>query len=126
MGAEPVGVGAASGYNLSMTRQLEAIYEAGVLRPLEPLPFADHQHVIVTVTDEAPDSSVVNHRGQELEWVRTHRDEYAGQWLALDGDQLIAAGSNAGAVLEEARSKGVLRPFLVHVPELDDVPFGGW
>jgi predicted DNA-binding antitoxin AbrB/MazE fold protein len=35
-----------------MTKQLEVVYESGVLRPLEPLPFAEQQHLVVTVTDE--------------------------------------------------------------------------
>ena len=38
-----------------MTRQIEAMYENGVLRPLAPLPLAEHQRVTVTVTlDSAP------------------------------------------------------------------------
>ena len=35
-----------------MTRSLQAIYEKGVLRPLEPLPFSEHQRVTVTVSDQ--------------------------------------------------------------------------
>ena len=34
-----------------MTRQVEAVYENGVLRPLEPLPLKEHQRVSVTVSD---------------------------------------------------------------------------
>jgi len=34
-----------------MTRSLQAIYEKGVLRPLEPLELKEHQQVTVTVTD---------------------------------------------------------------------------
>ncbi|HKB02755.1 MAG TPA: antitoxin family protein [Gemmataceae bacterium] len=34
-----------------MTRRLQAIYERGVLRPLEPLALAEHQQVTVTVSD---------------------------------------------------------------------------
>lgn len=35
-----------------MTRSLKAIYEKGVLRPLEPLVLKEHQQVTVTVSDE--------------------------------------------------------------------------
>src|SRR5207244_11916829 len=38
-----------------MTRSLQAVYEKGVLRPLEPLPFKEHEEVTVTVTDEEED-----------------------------------------------------------------------
>lgn len=34
-----------------MNRQVEAVYENGVLRPLEPLPLREHQRVSVTVSD---------------------------------------------------------------------------
>lgn len=34
-----------------MTRSLQAVYEKGVLRPLEPLPFQEQQQVTVTVSD---------------------------------------------------------------------------
>jgi predicted DNA-binding antitoxin AbrB/MazE fold protein len=38
----------------TMTRNLQAIYEKGVLRPLEPLDLREHQLVTVAITDEAP------------------------------------------------------------------------
>ena len=34
-----------------MSKQLEAVYENGVLRPLQPLALADQQHVMVTVDE---------------------------------------------------------------------------
>jgi predicted DNA-binding antitoxin AbrB/MazE fold protein len=34
-----------------MTRQVQAVYENGVLRPLEPLPLEEHQEVSVTISD---------------------------------------------------------------------------
>lgn len=37
-----------------MTREIEAIYEDGVLRPLEPFPLAQSQRVRVTVTGSSP------------------------------------------------------------------------
>jgi predicted DNA-binding antitoxin AbrB/MazE fold protein len=36
-----------------MTKNLQAIYEKGVLRPLEPLDLSEHQLVTVILTDEA-------------------------------------------------------------------------
>ena len=33
-----------------MTKQVEAVYENGVLRPLEPLPLREHQLVTVLIT----------------------------------------------------------------------------
>jgi len=36
-----------------MEKRLQAVYENGVLRPLEPLPLKEHQQVTVTVSDPA-------------------------------------------------------------------------
>ena len=45
-----------------MTRQIEAVYENGVLRPLEPLPLKEHQKVSVTVSDaEDPLASMMDY-----------------------------------------------------------------
>ncbi len=38
-----------------MTREVEAVYENGLLRLLEPLPLAEHQHVEVTVSEVPSD-----------------------------------------------------------------------
>ena len=38
-----------------MAKTLEAIYENGLLRPLEPLLLKEHQQVTVTITDEITD-----------------------------------------------------------------------
>jgi predicted DNA-binding antitoxin AbrB/MazE fold protein len=35
-----------------MTRSLQAVFEKGVLRPLEPLPLKVHQQVTLTVSDQ--------------------------------------------------------------------------
>ena len=34
-----------------MTKQVEAVYENGILRPLEPLPLEEHQRVTVVITE---------------------------------------------------------------------------
>jgi predicted DNA-binding antitoxin AbrB/MazE fold protein len=38
-----------------VSKQLEAVYENGVLRPLEPLNLDEHQQVTVTVADVSDD-----------------------------------------------------------------------
>ena len=35
-----------------MSKQIEAIYENGVLRPLEPLSLDEHQRVTITIAEE--------------------------------------------------------------------------
>lgn len=45
-------------------------------------------------------------------WIKEHFDEYEGQWVALDGNRLLAHGSSPREVLEEAVKCGVPNPFL--------------
>ena len=35
-----------------MSKQIEAIYENGVLRPIEPLSLDEHQRVTITIADD--------------------------------------------------------------------------
>jgi len=109
-----------------MTKQLEVVYESGVLRPLEPLPFAERQNLVVTVTDELRPNSAFNAREREQEWLRLNGPRYAGQWVAIEGDKLVSHGANAKAVLQQARAAGVQQPLLMHIPKETPLPFGGW
>lgn len=44
---------------MGMSTQLEAVYENGVFRPLQPIQLAEHQRVTVTVDAETADCSGV-------------------------------------------------------------------
>jgi hypothetical protein len=106
-----------------MVQQLEAVFEHGVLRPLQPLSLEERQHVLVTVTElphkpvPVPDAPVDPHRVQEQEWIRLNGSEYRGQWVALQGSELIGHGLKGRAVYDEAHARGVQRPLLVHIPD---------
>lgn len=108
-----------------MVQQLEAVFEDGILRPLEPLSLDEKQHVLLTITD-IPAACRVSERKAEQEWLRLHSGEYSGQWVALNGDVLLSHGANARAVRDEARAKGVHLPLLVHIPDEPGQPSAGW
>jgi predicted DNA-binding antitoxin AbrB/MazE fold protein len=113
-----------------MAIHFEAVYEQGVLRPLEPLALAEHQRVHVTVDERKrplswesahqPDNSRA-----ELEWLASESRHYTGEWVALDGKRLVAHGPKLAAVKAAAQAAGVSRPFFASMPD-DDLPFGGW
>jgi hypothetical protein len=65
-------------------------------------------------------------RLREREWLRLHGEEFAGLWIALDADLLIAQGSSAVVVLQQARAAGHEQPLVVHIPRDPELPFGGW
>ena len=113
-----------------MARQLEAIFEDGVLRPLEPLTLPEHQRVRLTIDEQpgqtgSPGAKPANERVAELEWLAREAGAFAGQWVALQGGQLIAHGARLATVSAAARAAGIAEPFFASVPE-KDLPFGGW
>jgi predicted DNA-binding antitoxin AbrB/MazE fold protein len=64
-----------------MFDDIEAIYENGILRPLEPLPLAEHEHVKVTVSRSADQD-----------------------WLDADFMNACAADADASITLEQVRN----------------------
>ena len=60
-----------------------------------------------------------------LNWIEEHKEEFDGQWVVLDGDKLIAYGTDSKTVCDEARAKGIEIPFLKRV-KAKILPWGGW
>lgn len=56
-------------------------------------------------------------------WIHEHRDEYAGQWVALKGDQLVHHSTNAKEVFAAAKAAGVFETLVVLVEPRRDHPF---
>ena len=63
---------------------------------------------------------------QERAWLEVHRDEYLGEWVALDGDRLLAHGADARKVYEAARDQGIQAPFVERVQPKVDAFMAGW
>ena len=98
----------------------QIIDEARALSPAEKLKLRqalDHE-----LAQAAPAQS----RAIESTWVERNRDEYLGQWVALEGDTLIAHGTNAREVYLAARQAGSDAPYLVHITPKTDPYIGGW
>ncbi len=113
----------------AMSRHLEAIYEHGVLRPLEPLALAEHQRVRLTL-DEKPTSWLATEplveRRDEMQWLAQESAPYAGEWVAIEGSRLIAHGISLAEVRAAAKAAGVPDPLFASVPTAPDAPFAGW
>jgi hypothetical protein len=65
-------------------------------------------------------------RERRLEWLKAHREEYADQYVALDGDVLVGYGPTIREAHEQARRKGIENPFLVRLTSESEVLFAGW
>lgn len=70
-----------------------------------------------------------NRRTIELNWRLTHRQElrrYLGEWLVLEGENVVAHGQSIVDVVREARVLGVRVPYVFRVQDSseDVVPIG--
>ena len=104
--------------------------------------FQEQQHQdqlwSVTVKPEVPDApdapdapnaidAAADHkRQQQMAWMIAHREAYAGQYVALDGDRLVGQGRTLAEAHRQARQQGVSVPFLVRLTSEHEVLFGGW
>jgi len=64
-------------------------------------------------------------RSRQMAWIAAHQEEYAGQWVALDGDRLIAHGDDPMTFKEQVLAE-TDRPFIVHIPKETGPSMGGW
>lgn len=121
-------------YNEVMAMRLEAVFEEGVLRPLEPLALQEHQRVQLTIEGQSVSRKTpvgrqrvpVNERREEFRWLAEKSAAYAGKWVALDGNRLVAVGDDLPTVRAASRAAGVERPLVTHLPPEGELPFGGW
>ncbi len=66
-------------------------------------------------------------RGRRLEWLKSNREEYGGQYVALDGDRLLAVGPNYPIAREKALAAGKPNAFVTYLPKPDEIgEMGGW
>ncbi len=110
-----------------MTKELEVVFENGILRLLEPLPFEENEHLRVTVTrPEPPSQGTYNPRLQEMEWINTHGSRFTGKYGALQGSELVGEGDSVSSALNQARARGIPHPLIHYLPEEPQLPFAGW
>ncbi len=62
---------------------------------------------------------------RERAWIKKHKQDYAGQWVALDGDRLIAASPNRLEISAAIASDNAILPLIVRIPSLEDLPYVG-
>jgi hypothetical protein len=66
-------------------------------------------------------------RERRLDWLKSHREEYGGQYVALDGDQLLAVGPNYRVAREKALAAGKTSAFVTYLSKPDEMAeMGGW
>jgi hypothetical protein len=111
----------------------DVTYES-VLEQAQRLPWLERQRLLKTLAEEEtspkPKASAKllpwKDRRREARWLKENARQYVGQWVALEGDQLIAAGTSAIEVRDAAKAVGIERPLLVQVEDPDGPPFAGF
>ncbi|MBC8029233.1 MAG: hypothetical protein H7Z16_03905 [Pyrinomonadaceae bacterium] len=66
-------------------------------------------------------------RRRRMEWLKSNREEYGGQYVALDGDQLVAVAPNYRVAREKALAAGKSNAFVTYLSKPDEIAeMGGW
>jgi hypothetical protein len=78
--------------------------------------------VVTDLFTEEPDPL----RRREYQWMKEHQEQYAGQYVALFGETLVAHGTDGREVLRQSRAAGFPRALMVRIEAADELPFGGW
>ena len=71
-----------------------------------------------------PGLPALGHRTRELEWRRTHGEvlrNFAGQWVVLEGEEIVTHGKDPQQVVVEARAKGIRVPYIFYVGKATNV-----
>lgn len=84
---------------------------------LEPLKISRKSRAIITLLDEetakrskprttkTADAGKEDAKAQQLEWLKANRDQYAGQYVALEADVLIAHADTIKEVRQKLKGK---------------------
>jgi hypothetical protein len=108
-----------------------------VMTQVNQLPLIEQRKVFIALSAklEAPARKTLDRRvaplvanadfSLSLKWLSEHKHEYAGQWVALDGDRLIGNGASAKEVYAMADAAGVAMPMVTRVDDPNAPPFAG-
>lgn len=105
-----------------------------IIKSIEQLSAAEQERIRRWLNDKDATSGEgdgsqarANSSTKSLQWLHENREKYSGQWVALDGNRLIASGLTAKEVYSKAKAKGVEIPFVELVTDPTPAPStGGW
>lgn len=121
-----------------MSLEIEEVTAESILTLIEQLPSTERARLNQMLTEQKPEPSKAKppldkrvpsrpmpDRNKEMDWVEQHKHEYPGQWVALDGDRLVAASSNRMDISAAIKADGAKFPLILRIPSPDDLPYIG-
>jgi len=87
-----------------------------------PINLVAHLSVVGDLRTDSP-SIPPSFRERELEWRSTHAEtlrRFENEWVVLEGEEIIAHGSDAAQVIREAKSRGIKTPYIFFVEQESD------
>lgn len=102
-----------------------------VIEAINNLPSSEREKIRRTLETERNDQGAREQHEIEQyklsrKWIGEHKEEFLGQWVCLEGDELIAHGSDALEVNRRAREAGIKSPFIVQIIEEPKNFTGAW
>jgi hypothetical protein len=117
---------------------MSTITAENILKLIEQLPSTERarlremlaQESAIPVQAKAPRDKCVPcepmpDRTREWEWIAQHKQEYAGQWVALEGDHLVAASPTRGELSTAIKAAGATLPLIHRIAAPDELPYIG-
>jgi len=120
-----------------MTPQTQEMTAENILALIEKLPSGERARLNQLLTQESAPaktkppldrrvpSKPMPDDTRERQWVEEHKHEYAGQWVALDGDRLIVASPIQQEVWDAISADTATPPLVLRIPSPDDLPYVG-
>jgi hypothetical protein len=104
-----------------------------IIKSIEQLPTAEQERIRrwleskrATNGEEHGSQAHADRSAKSLRWLHKNREKW-WQWVARDGDRLIASGPTAKEVYSKAKAEGFEIPFVELVTDQEPVPStGGW
>ena len=81
--------------------------------------FVSARQQIENVEPSVEKEIVARKRQRQTEWMKSHRQEYGGLYVALDGDRLLGTGRNYSEAAAAAHQAGQPNAFVDVVLPLD-------
>lgn len=61
---------------------------------------------------------------EEMNWLAANKRRFAGRWIALEGEHLLAVGNTSREVFSQLPANAA-PPLVIRINE-EDLPFAGW